>query len=172
VILDKFPLIVKSVNEFREGYVRAGELYFGMCSAVREAKLEKKDSTLVLLALGLSKSRTSEVIRVSSVPDAIWSQYAAGSVGFKATLALGKDKPQVVGPEAGQTGGDPGQNPPKAPRKVAKIRDLTEKAQEALKKVLRNIGKHDGESPTEYALSVRIEELNYYVAITVTDKNA
>jgi len=84
----KHPAIVQAVVEFRDAYGRAGEKYFGMASSLREAKLQKKESTALLLGLGLSKSRVSEIIRVSSVSDAIWNQYSAKSIGFKAAMQL------------------------------------------------------------------------------------
>jgi len=69
---------------------RMGERYFGFCSELRSAKLNRRESTLLLKGLGLAKSRISEILRVSEVTDEVWAKYKAGQIGFNATLALGR----------------------------------------------------------------------------------
>jgi len=112
----KHPDIVKAVLEFREAYGRAGEKYFGMASSLRASRLPKKESTALLLGLGLSKSRVSEIIRVSAVSDAIWNQYSAKSIGFKAAMQLEAGKE-----ESSDGGTKPGEKPDK-PDDKAKVK--------------------------------------------------
>lgn len=129
----KHPEIVNAVHEFKVAYGRAGELYFGMAASLRNAKLAKKESTALLLGLGLSKSRVSEIIRVSSVSDAIWNQYSAKTIGFKAAMQLEAGKPSSAG---GTTEGGGQPSNPTTGGKV-KIYDVPEKLRPALVEVAK-----------------------------------
>lgn len=102
---EKHPEIVKAAVEFKDAYGRAGEKFFGMASTLRAAKLVGKEATLLMLALGFSKSRASEMLRLSSVSDAIWNQYSAKQVGFRAALQLDRPKVPPVEP-TGETKGE------------------------------------------------------------------
>jgi len=87
-IAEKNPQIVTAIVDLRDAMGRAGEKFFGVASTLRAAKLVKKEATMLLHAMGLSPSRTSEMIRLSSVSEKIWKQYSAQSVGFRAALQL------------------------------------------------------------------------------------
>jgi len=167
LVARKNPQIVAEGLAFREAYNRAGERYFGMCNALRSAKLVKKEGTALLLGLGFSKSRASEVIRLSSVSDAIWAKYSAGSVGFKAALEL--DAPQ----EESSAGGTEAEGDAKKPAKAAvKIHDLPKEVHvaftEACALIARPLKKG---AKTEWAYACRTPDgVNFYLAITASPK--
>jgi len=96
------PEIVTAAVEFREAYGRAGEKFFGIASALRAAKLVKKEATMLMHALGFSASRTSEMIKLSSVSDEVWAKYSGQSVGFRAALQL---EDESTGEGENSTGG-------------------------------------------------------------------
>lgn len=120
----KHPDIVKAAVEFREAYGRAGEKFFGIASALRAAKLVKKEATMLMHALGFSASRTSEMIKLSSVSDEIWGKYSAQSVGFRAALQL---EDEANGDAETSTGGKK-----KERAAPAKIHPLSKHALEAI----------------------------------------
>jgi len=100
VVAQKNPGIVTAAVELRDAMGKAGEKFFGIASQLRTAKLVKKEATMLLHALGFSASRTSEMIKLSSVSDEIWNKYSAGSVGFRAAMQLEN------GPDEGEGGGE------------------------------------------------------------------
>lgn len=171
-LVDKCLGIVFAVADFREQYTRTGEKYFAMCAAVRQEKLSKKATTALLLGLGMSKSRTSEIIKVSSVSDAIWDKYTAGSVGFKATLQLAA--PQSESSDGGTSETETQQTETPAPRaKPVKIHDVSATVAGQLKNAMMLMGAKclkDGEK-TEYAHAIRVGKVSFYIAITASPAN-
>jgi hypothetical protein len=97
---------------------RVGERYYAFCSELRKAKLNRKESTLLLKALGYVKTRISEILRVSEVDDTIWNQYKDGAIGFKATLALGRGGDE---PEDSEEGGETEEAPKPAKKKEKRL---------------------------------------------------
>jgi len=93
----KFPAIVQeaqalktSAAEVDASLARMGQKYYGFCSELRKAKMNRRESTLLLKGLGFAKTRVSEILKVSEVDDALWAKFANNQIGFKATLALGR----------------------------------------------------------------------------------
>lgn len=84
----KHPAIVASVVELRSAITQAGEKYYTVLHALRSAKLQKKEATAVLLGLGLTKGRASELNKLSACSDEVWAKYSSKAVGFRAALAL------------------------------------------------------------------------------------
>jgi len=111
----KFPAIVSESVALRSEFAqvdaqlqRAGQRYYGFCSELRRAKLNRRESTLLLKALGYVKTRISEILKVSEVSDEIWAKYSNGQIGFKAALALerGTDDDDDGGEGEGESEGD------------------------------------------------------------------
>jgi len=162
----KNPKIVEAVNEFREQYGRLGEKYFGMCKAVREAKLPRKESTALLLGLGLAKSRVSEILSVSEVSQAVWDAYDQKQIGFKAALKSNSiEQPKSEHVEEVPTA------ELESPKEKTVIRDFGEinkaTALVFLKCLVRPL--HEGKT-TEYALGAVIDGVKYYLALTAAPK--
>jgi len=88
----KNPLIVSAVEGFRDKMGEAGKAYYNVVKALREAKLPKKEATLLLLGLGLAKSRASELNKLSTVKEEVWAKYHEGTIGFRAALQLEEGK--------------------------------------------------------------------------------
>lgn len=168
---EKHPAIVKAAIEFQDVYNRAGEKFFGFASALREAKLLKKEATLLLLGLGLSKSRTSEMIKLSSVSDEVWAKYSAKAVGFRAALALEDGKSSTGGTEEDGEEGEgttTRKNEKKAP---LKIHDIPEKSRVAFLDACKAFSRPlKGGKPTEYALACTHDGVNFYIALSVSAK--
>jgi len=87
----------------------------------------------LLLSLGLSKSRGSELNKISTAPDAVWNKYSTGQLGYKATFQLmtssagGTAAAQGEGEEEGEA-----DEKPTKKRNVAKIHPLPKPIQKAL----------------------------------------
>jgi len=97
VLAQKFPGIVtesellkSAAAETDAALHRMGQKYYAFCSQLRAAKMNRRESTLLMKALGFHKQRITEILRVSEVDDAIWSKYADGAIGFKSALQLGR----------------------------------------------------------------------------------
>jgi len=155
---------VAAVAEFREQYGRLGEKYFGMCKAVREAKLARKESTALLLGLGLAKSRVSEILSVSEVSEVVWNAYDQKQIGFKAAL-----KSQAI--EAGKADEPNKVTTAEQPKKKVVIREFTEANKALALSFLGALARPlvDGEQ-TEYALGAVIGGVKYYLALTASPK--
>jgi len=172
---EKHPTIVAAGVEFKDAYGRAGEKFYGFASALRAAKLLKKEATTLLLGLGLSKSRASEVIKVSSVSDELWAKYSAQSIGFKATLKLANGTPE--GEDSGGDGAssDGGTKPAKPVKPALKIHDVSHAVKKALVEAAivfsNNRPLKKGEK-TEYAYAHVVDGVSYYFAVTASPKNA
>jgi len=166
-IATKNQAIVQAAVEFREAYGRAGEKFFGIASALRDAKLVKKDATMLMHALGFSPSRTSEMIRLSSVSDEVWGKYSGKSVGFRAALKLenGEREGEGDGKDESSTGG-------KKKRQAVKIYPVTGH----VKALLNELAKLQQELPmknkkrTEYAYTVELPEGRFYHVTIFSDK--
>jgi len=166
-LLEKHPAIQKAAGEFLDVYARAGEKYFALASALRSAKLEKKDATAVLLAAGLSKSRTSEVVKVSTVPEAIWQKYSAQAIGFKAAIEASKgEDSDAEGSESTAESSDVGTKKAKT-----KIYPYGEKIEKLLAKALAGLvapATTDGQtvSLAEFGGQIKVGKSVFYVAVT------
>lgn len=165
------PEIIQAVHEFREQYGRLGEKYFGMCKAVRTAKLVRKESTALLLGLGLSKSRVSEILTVAEVSDEVWNRYDQKQIGFKAALksvsiADGKNDDDLG---AGQAETKVPPSEPVKPKVV--IREFSEINKPHVLAMLKVLVRplHEGVQ-TDYALGAVIDGVKYYVALTASPK--
>jgi len=159
IVASKNPAIVKAAVEFREAYGRAGEKFFGIATELRNAKLVKKEATMLLHALGFSPSRTSEMIRLSSVSDEIWAKYSAQTIGFRAALEL-EAGPEEEGAEGeNSTGG-------KKPRKErAKIHSVPKDIAAYLTALPPWNRPLKGGARTEYGFTVERDGQTFYFQI-------
>jgi len=159
------PAIVQAAVEFSEAYGRAGEKFFNMASALRAAKLQKKESTLLMLGLGFSKSRASEMLRLSSVSDEIWAQYSTKAVGFRAALALDKPKAEVPPVEPGA------ENARQSNVVKAEKADFDDAAKAGLQKVFAGIKRPlKNGKPTDYKLELFVDGVKFDLYLTATQK--
>lgn len=109
----KFPGIVEQAEALKLEYTKAtealgrvGQKYYGTCNELRKAKLNRRESTLLLKGLGFSKSRVSEMLKVSEVSDELWAKFANQQIGFKATLALSNGAETPTDGDGGDAEGD------------------------------------------------------------------
>ena len=80
--------------------LQLGGLWFSLCLYIREESVPPKVVSKQLAAVGFKRSRISEVNRVANSPDAVWSEYAARAIGFRAALELVRDgKPTAIAEE-------------------------------------------------------------------------
>lgn len=163
----KNPAIVQAVTEFREQYGRLGEKYFGMCKAVREAKLARKESTALLLGLGLAKSRVSEILSVSEVSQVVWDKYDQKQIGFKAAL-----KSQSIEQPAAEKGAEEvPPSEPEAKKERVIIRELAEANKARALDFLRAFERPLAEGKTtEYAVAAVFGGVKYYMQLTASPK--
>lgn len=91
----KFPSIVNEATALKGAAAEAdaalgrmGQKYYGFCSALRDAKLNRRESSILLKGLGFAKNRVYEILKVSEVDQVLWDKFANKQIGFKATLAL------------------------------------------------------------------------------------
>jgi len=136
----KFPKILHESDALKSATVLAdealrgmGQKYFGLCAEFRSAKLNRRESTLLLVALGYNKVRISEILRVSEVDDAIWDKYAKNEIGFKATLALGRGTD-------GAEEGDGEEEAEKPEKKKKKTRNLPKEYKDYFIKGIEDFG--------------------------------
>jgi len=103
---EKNPKIVNAAHEFKVAVGTTGEKYLKLLHALREAKLQKKEATALLLGLGFNKGRASELNKLSTAKQEVWDQYAAKGISFRAALALEDGKePKGTGSDSGNEGG-------------------------------------------------------------------
>lgn len=152
---EKHPEIVRAASDLRSAYHEAGTKYLNLATQLRVAKLPKKEGTLLLLGLGLTKGRTSEILSLSAVGDDVWNQYTANTVGFRAALQLenGKKVP-------------PGE--PKKPREVAKVHKLPKEVASALADLLAkaNLPMKNGKR-TEYGFTYENKTAKSFVYVSL-----
>lgn len=86
----EFPAVSKAIEELKASYQDAAEKYFTLCRALRASKLNGRESTLILRAHGLPKSRISEIRRVYEVDDVTWAAYEQRAISFKGALAAAR----------------------------------------------------------------------------------
>jgi len=160
----KNPNIVKAAVEFREAYSRAGEKFFGIASALRDAKLVKKEATMLMHALGFSASRTSEMIRLSSVSDEIWAKYNAQTIGFRAALQL---EAGADGEGEGEDGEGDNSTGGKKTRAKIKIHAFPKAMQTLLNEVAKGMPKaNKGGKRTEYGFNAQDQDgVTYYFSL-------
>jgi len=175
---NKFPGIVQAAIDFEQAYsevlsvsAKAGGKYFTLCSELRIAKMNRRESSLLLRGLGFTKNRVHEILKVSEVDDSIWNQYTAGQVGFKAVFALAGDskdgatvsdtETQVPGWESTAGGIE------KTPRARNLIKDCPESIRTRLNAVAN--GWQVKETPVEFAYAVVRNGKRFYFAISVSD---
>lgn len=121
---EKHPEIVQAAIEFKASVGLAGEKYYHLLHALRNAKLQKKEATALLLGLGFNKGRASELNKLSTCKQEVWDKYSGKAISFRAALALEDGKP-VKGPDSGNEGDKPS-------KKKAKIHALPKPVQAAL----------------------------------------
>jgi len=139
----KFPEIVNQAEALKletvhaaEALGRMGQKYYGTCNALRNAKLNRRESTLLLKGLGFSKSRVSEMLKVSEVSDELWAKFSGQQIGFKATLSLADSASTDGGTSEGEGEGEgDGKKPAKK-----KERRLPKEFQPDLIKCLEDFG--------------------------------
>jgi len=167
---EKHPEIVKAALEFHEAYGRAGEKFFGMASTLRAAKLVGKEATLLMLGLGFSKSRASEMLRLSSVSDEIWAKYSAKTVGFRAALAL--DNGTETESSTGGTTETGAENERQSNIVKAVPAPLSEEIKAGLSTLLKSIKRPlKGGKPTDYDAEFYIDSVKFVVIIQASKKS-
>lgn len=72
---------------FKTGSEALGGLYLRICDTVRKYELVPEEVRFTLLAVGWSKVRISEVIRVAYSPPAVYHEFSARLIGFKVALS-------------------------------------------------------------------------------------
>jgi len=124
---NKFPGIVQQAEALKaetvlaaEALGRMGQKYYGTCNELRKAKLNRRESTLLLKGLGFSKSRVSEMLKVSEVSDELWAKFEGQQIGFKATLALADSPSSDGGTEGEGDGEEEAKKPKKKERRLPK----------------------------------------------------
>jgi len=90
----KFPAIVAAYTKVKEQENNLRGKWLTLCERLREpgdgVTLNSREMNLILRGLGEPKSRVSEIIKVVSVDDKVWSQYKANVIGFRAVLKLAR----------------------------------------------------------------------------------
>lgn len=170
----KFPRIVEAATALRNGLTavdkqlgEAAQLYRSLVVEVHAAKLNRRESTLLLRGLGMKANRVSEILRVAELPASEYNRYLKGEMGFKAVLALDTAKKKGKGEEvkAGL----------KKPARKVVIHDIDDATRLALTSALAGLMKKKrvkGAS-TEWALRYRATTGdNVYVAVTISPPNA
>lgn len=164
----RHPEIVQSVVELKASIAQAGEKYYHVLHALRAAQLPKKEATALLLGLGFSKSRASELNKLSSVKDEVWAKYSEKSIGFKAALALENGGSSAVGTShSGNEGDAP------TPRKKNKIHSLPKPVSAAIMEAVTPWLAKDSTLPkpmksgkrSEYGFTVEQNGLTLYFQI-------
>lgn len=155
----KHPEIVQAVTELAGAMQAAGEKYYHVLHTLRAAKLQKKEATALLLGLGLTKGRASELNKLSSAKEEVWKKYSEKTVGFRAALALENGKSSPVG--------TPGKK-----RVVAKIHSVPKDIQTMIAESVKGWVKpnKDGKR-TEYGFTVEQDGITLYFQIFADKKD-
>jgi len=99
----KFPAIVTAYKRVKEQENNLRGKWFTLCERLRNpaegVTLNSREMNLILRGLGENKSRVSEIIKVVSVDDKVWSDYKANVIGFRAVLQLARTKEEPEAPE-------------------------------------------------------------------------
>jgi len=163
---EKNPAIVTAAQELRTAYAATGGKYITLAKALREAKLLRKEGTLLLLGLGLTKGRASELLDLSAVGDATWAKYISAEIGFRAALKL-ENGPEVPPGEQSDEGETDATSGDKKKKKKVKIHDLTEQNKKAAHAFLTSFDRplKNGKK-TEWAYAVVIDGTKFYMALT------
>jgi len=175
---EKFPAVVSAATEMRASFAvvdgamrEAGQKYFGLCSALRVTKMNRRESALLLKGLGFIKSRVSEILRVSEVSDAIWSQYSAKTIGFKAALALDAGKSSAGGTDG--EGAEEEAAKVSAKKAKTKIHEVPASIKNALSALCTEFKRPlKGGNNTEYAAAFVKDGVRYYFAISTSATTA
>jgi len=176
----KFPKVVEAVSHFNKDFATATEKmaaanasYFVMCSELRTAKLNRRESTLLLKGLGMIKQRITEVLRVTEVSDELWAKYEGKALGFRAVLKIARteDASDETEPTQATVPGTEPETTVKPLKPQVVIHEIKQPLKGALMQALREAGelRKNGEQ-TEYALGFVHEDKRFYIALTVGTK--
>jgi len=72
---------------FKKGAEALGGLYLRICDTVRKYELTPEEVRFTLSAVGWSKVRISEVMRVAYAPQKVYNEFSARLIGFKVALS-------------------------------------------------------------------------------------
>jgi len=169
----KYPKIVTAAQALRENLrgidtalTAAGDLYRSLVTEVHAAKLNRRESTLLLRGLGMAGNRISEVLRVAELPAGDYNRYIKGEMGFKAVLALDTAKKKAGGKDV-----KAGKKAAKKPRII--IHDLGDKNAQILRDAIGGMSRLlKGGTTTEWAHAFVSPQGKFYVAITASPKDA
>lgn len=163
----KHPEIVQAVTELRIAFNVAGEKYYHVLHALRNAKLPKKEATALLLGLGFTKGRASELNKLSACKEEVWKQYSEKSIGFRAALALEDGKvPTGEQSDSGNEGDAPAGK--KAKKKIASVpKDVQAGLVAAVQNWTRPL---KGGARTEYGFTYEKDGVTYYFQIFTDSK--
>jgi len=173
VVGEKNPAIVKAAIEFRQVFAEAGTKYLNLATALRTAKLPKKEATALLRGLGLLKGRASELLSLSAASEEVWAKYTAGSIGFRAALQLeagpSKEAPLDVPPgEHPAERGGADSSEPAAPNKLV-FHELPQHVKDSLGDAFKIwTGPVKSKKATDYAWVVVCGKTAFTVNITAT----
>lgn len=167
---EKHPQIVRAVTELGKSLAVVGEKYYQVLHTLRHAKLQKKEATALLLGLGLTKGRASELNKLSSCSDEVWAKYSAKAIGFRAALAL--ENGEVPPGEPGE-GEDASEKEAPKPREKHKIHTLPKPVSKALAEALLPWLARDSTLPrpnksdkrTEYGFTIEADGRTLYIQI-------
>jgi len=173
IVGQKNPAIVEAAVAFRQVFAEAGTKYLNLATALRTAKLPKKEGTALLRALGLTKGRASELLSLSAVSDEVWAKYTANTIGFRAALQLengpSKENPAEVPPgeHPAESGGeDSGEEGPQPTKKLV-FHELPQSVKDAINDAVAiwaNPVKN--KKPTDYAFVLVSGKTAFTVNIT------
>jgi len=92
------PKVVAAANEVSTFEAGLRDRYFKLCVALRDTRvsaadtagaqrgLNRREVTLLLLSLGYTKQRVTEINRVVEVSDELWAKFEKKKLGFRAVL--------------------------------------------------------------------------------------
>lgn len=91
----KLPLqtalgFVQRAHEVFTGHVELGKKYITLCSWIREHKIGPAQVSAMLAGLGFHKVRISEVNKIATVSDELWSKFSARELGMKKVLQIAR----------------------------------------------------------------------------------
>jgi len=95
----KYPQLEIAYRQVKQQEQTLRGKWFHFADTLRDAKLNSREMTLLLLSFGERKQRASEIIKVISVDDKVWAKYKAAVIGFKAVLAIART-PELAEGEA------------------------------------------------------------------------
>lgn len=86
-LLLKNPEVKQELSNLANAMAMAIESYRGLCLALRDAKWNTRERTLVLRHAGFNKVRVSEINTIVEAPQKVFDAYQTKMLGFRLALA-------------------------------------------------------------------------------------